>query len=199
MRLIKQVALGSFLVLCAYCAIIYTSCTKDACKTVNCLNGGSCNGGACTCDTGIGGTNCQTVYRELYGGPGGGGQTYLGSAIITYTSLDTAQIDSGYANHTDGNNTLIFSYGSDSTYSKMHLKWTDGSTTMLSATIMLTNNTPAGSTFSVTPTAGGPGGAYTISGGGTVSTISASANLVAVSTNTTVPTMYITLSNFIVK
>ena len=196
MRFIKQIALGTFLALGVYCAVIYSSCTKDACKTVNCLNGGTCNGGGCMCDTGIGGTNCQTIYRELYGGLNGStGQNYLGNAIFSYPSLDSAQLASGYANHTDANNTLKFTYGNDSSYSKMHLTWTDGSTTMLSAAILLVSNTAAGSTFSITPTAGGPGGAYTISGSGTVSTISASANLLAVPTNTVVPTIYITLSN----
>ena len=195
MKLIKQVALGSLLALCAYCAIIYASCTKDSCKAVNCLNGGTCSGAICTCDSGIGGTNCQTIYRTLYAGQGGAAQNYVGSAVITYPSLDTAQIDSGYAGHTDDSNTLAFSYGSDSTYPKMHLIWYDGATNELSATIMLINNTVAGSTFSVVPTAGGPSGSYVFSGTGTVSAISASVNLVGVSSNSATPTVYVNLSN----
>lgn len=196
MRLIKQVALGSFLALGFYFAILYTSCTKDACKTVNCLNGGSCNGGTCTCDTGIGGTNCQTIYRVLYGGQKPGqGQTYLGNAVITYSHLDSAQIDSGYAVHTDDNNTLVFSYGTDSVYTLMKLVWSDGGSTMLSTPITLANNMVTGSTFSVTPTLGGPGDTFTVSGNGSVSTTNASLNLIAVPVHSTTPTIYITLSN----
>ena len=201
MKLIKQIGLGVLIAVSAYCAIVYTSCTKDACKTVVCLNGGTCSSGVCTCDTsgGIGGTNCQTVYRELYGGQGGMGQSYVGGATITYPSLDTAQRDSGYANRTDANDSLTFSYGSDSTYRIMHLVWSDNGTDELSASITLVTNTTAGSTFSVTPTSGGPNGAYTFSGGGTVSTIGASLNLVGVSTNTEVPTVYVNLSNCVLQ
>ena len=60
MKSIKQIALGALLTISAFCAVLYTSCSKDACKDVTCSNGGTCSGGNCTCPVGYIGTNCQT-------------------------------------------------------------------------------------------------------------------------------------------
>ena len=51
--LLIAVAIGS--------ATIYTSCVKDPCSGVNCLNGGSCNSGSCICPAGYNGTNCENI------------------------------------------------------------------------------------------------------------------------------------------
>ena len=39
--------------------ICYTSCKKDRCHNVVCLNGGSCANGYCSCPTGFSGDNCE--------------------------------------------------------------------------------------------------------------------------------------------
>ncbi len=61
MKSFRLVALSALLTVASFCAIVYSSCTKDACKGVTCLNGGTCSGGTCTCPTGFIGTNCQTL------------------------------------------------------------------------------------------------------------------------------------------
>lgn len=55
--------LSALLALAAFCTILYTSCKKevDACKGVNCLNGGACNGGKCICTNGYTGIYCEIV------------------------------------------------------------------------------------------------------------------------------------------
>ena len=116
MKVVKYIALCAFLAIGMFYVVVYSSsCNKDACKGVTCLNQGKCNGGNCTCDTGTGGSNCQTIYRELYA------NSYLGNAVVTYSHLDSAQVDSGYFNHTDDSNVISFSIGSDSSYSLMRL------------------------------------------------------------------------------
>lgn len=40
--------------------VLYTSCEKDPCAKVTCLNGGSCNIGACKCPTAFEGPTCAT-------------------------------------------------------------------------------------------------------------------------------------------
>ncbi len=47
-------------VLVIFSGVISVSCSKDACKTVTCLNKGTCSGGACSCPTGWTGNSCQT-------------------------------------------------------------------------------------------------------------------------------------------
>ncbi len=61
MKSIRLVALSAIITIGSFCTILYTSCTKDACKGVTCLNGGTCSGGSCSCPTGYLGTNCQTL------------------------------------------------------------------------------------------------------------------------------------------
>ena len=66
MRTIKRIALGAFLAISAFCAVLYTSCSKDACSGVTCQNGGTCSGGNCTCTTGYEGTSCETLSRTKF-------------------------------------------------------------------------------------------------------------------------------------
>ena len=56
------ISIGIFL------AIILSACTPDACKDVNCLNGGVCETGDCICAIGFEGTNCQTEQRQAFVG-----------------------------------------------------------------------------------------------------------------------------------
>ncbi len=195
MRSVKYLSLGVLLAVAMFGAATYvSSCSKDACKGVTCLNYGTCNGGSCTCrDTGTGGTNCEIIYRLLYK------NTYVGNAVVTYSHFDSLALDSGYINHTDNNDSIVFSIGTDTTYNKMGLTWSDGGSTLLSIPspgITLQNITANGSTFIIAPTPGGPGDSFTVSGNGSVSSTSASLNLVAVPPHPSItPTIYYTLSN----
>ena len=60
MKSLRLVALSALLTVGAFSAVVYTSCSKDACSGVTCQNGGTCSGGNCTCPTGYEGTNCET-------------------------------------------------------------------------------------------------------------------------------------------
>ena len=190
MRSIKYITVGVLLALIMFCTAMYvSSCSKDACKGVTCLNKGTCKGGSCTCDSGIGGQNCETIYLRNY-------KNYLGNCVVTYAHLDSAALDSGYIAHTDDSNTIAFTTVSDTTYNMMQLTWTDHATQMLQTTITLINSNATGSTFTILPIKGGPGGNYMVSGNGTVSGNAASLNLTAVSAHPdSIPTIYYTLSN----
>ncbi len=193
MKLIKKIAFSTLLTLGIFLGVLYTSCSKDACKTVNCLHGCICSGGSCTpttADSGVGGTNCQIIYRDAYT------NTYLGNAVVSYTNVDSAYLDSGYVSHTDDSNTIQFQAGADTLYAQMLLTWKDGKKQMLSnIPITLVNNSSTGSTFTVRATLGGPGDTFTVSGNGSVSNTNASLNLIAVPKHPTTPTIYYTLSN----
>ena len=204
MKLIKQIVLSTLVALGIFCAVFYTSCSKDACKGVTCLNNGTCRGGSCTCvDSGTGGANCEIIYRQLYAGQGGAPQTYLGNAVISYTRFDSASLDSGYINHTDAGNTLVFSYSSSDTIdNKMTLAWKDGANQIFSTPIFLQNNTATGSTFTIPSTSvtlptsiSRKSGTFKLTGNGSVSTTNASLNITAVPVDSTTPTIYFTLSN----
>lgn len=134
MKSIKYVLVSTFLALSIIGGGIYVSCTKDACKTVNCLNGSSCSGGVCgPCLKGTGGLNCEIIYRKLYA------NVYKGSGFS----------DSGkqYIN-----NLLTFSPGSDSDYSKMQIAWNNYGPHLIYLQITLSNETSTGSTFTVATT-----------------------------------------------
>lgn len=66
MKSIKYIALSAFLTLSAFCAVLYSSCTKDECKDVACQNGGVCTGGNCTCTAGYEGTRCEKEVRAKF-------------------------------------------------------------------------------------------------------------------------------------
>ncbi len=194
MKSIKYMALGAILVLGVfYVAMSTTSCSKDACKGVTCLNQGMCSGGQCTCDSGVGGLNCETVYRLLYK------NSYLGNDVITYSRPDSAVFDSlyysVYSNHTDDSNVVALTVGSDTTYNVMQLSWKDHGN-ILQTTIKLSNNTSTGSTFTVPAMMGGPGDTFSVSGNGSVNATSLSLNLTAIPRHPKLtPVIYYTLSN----
>jgi hypothetical protein len=78
MKSIKYIALSAILTFSAICAVVYTSCKKDACKDVTCLHGGVCSDGNCiNCNVGYEGTNCATLSKDKFVG------TYTGSEICT--------------------------------------------------------------------------------------------------------------------
>jgi len=143
MRSVKYLSLGMLLAFAMFGAATYvSSCSKDACKGVTCLNHGTCNRGSCTCDTpGIGGLNCETIYLLAYK------NSYVGNDVITYSHLDSAALDSGYFSHTNSNDIIAFKAVSDTTYDMMQLTWSDGGTQMLQTRIKLMNSNATGSTF----------------------------------------------------
>ena len=174
MKSIKQIALSAFITLSVFCAVLYTSCSKDACKGVTCLNKGTCSGGTCTCPSGIGGNNCQTIYRLLYA------NTYKG--VATYSIV-----------HADTNNTMVFTAGIDSTYNQMKMVWTDTGTTVITMPITLSNSSSTGADFTITPT---NAGIYTYTGSGNVNGTTASAVLKLTQTNGQGQPILVTLANF---
>lgn len=168
MKHIGQIAISFLLTAGIFCAVLYASCSKDACKGVTCINGGMCSSGACFCPKpGIGGNSCEIIYRNLYSYP------YLGvvSATGNYDSLHTV---------TDSlciNQVLLFSAGNDtSNFENMTLQWKDSSgTLLLTMPITLSNNSTTGSDFTVPPVTSDT---FTYSGKGNVSVVNASLNLV---------------------
>lgn len=197
MRSMKYMALGAMLLVGAFFAVMYSSsCTKDACKGVTCLHKGVCSGGSCVCNDsiGVGGVNCEITYSSLYDK-----NTYQGNTVVGYGSLDSPVIDTNnmYLAHTDINNTMSFVAITDTDFSEMNLTWIDNGLTVFVTPIKLTHNSATGSTFAITNVQGqAPWDNYTFSGTGSVNSTNATMNLVAVSADTTKPSMTFTLSNF---
>ncbi len=80
----------------AFTAVTYTSCVKDSCAGVTCLNYGTCYGGSCSCPTGYAGRHCEnlaTTYVEYFNDTytpiiitaGGNTNTIPVGGSITYT------------------------------------------------------------------------------------------------------------------
>ena len=181
MRPIRQAVLTAIITISAICGIMYTSCQKDMCKNTTCINNGSCNGGSCTCKPGIGGNNCEILYREIYA------NKYKGNALYTYTVLDTNN-----TNHSDTANTLNFQAGTDTAnYNLMSLTW-HGSGGDVNMSVTLANNSASGSSFTIPATTSGT---ITYTGSGTISTSSASLNLIETQTGATPVT--ITMTGFV--
>lgn len=134
MRSLKLILLSVFAALSVFCIVFYTSCSKDGCKGVTCMNNTTCSGGICNCSAkpGIGGTNCEIIYRRLY----------------EYTYRGNGTADSGYI-YTD--NTLIFAEpipADTNNYNKMSLRWVDAVRKQTVAfNIVLSNNLSTGSNF----------------------------------------------------
>lgn len=52
-----------------------SSCKKDACENVSCLNGGECNDGTCVCPSGFRGEHCETAIPP--------NEKFIGSYTVT--------------------------------------------------------------------------------------------------------------------
>ena len=93
MKSIKHIALTLVLTVSAFCAVLYTSCSKDACKGVTCQNGGTCSGGNCTCAPGYEGTSCEALSQSKFTGKtwtASDKEVTSGSTIPTYVATFTA-------------------------------------------------------------------------------------------------------------
>lgn len=154
MKHFKFVMLSALITLSAFCAVWYSSCTKDNCKGVTCLNHGNCSGGSCVCPTGAGGTNCEIVFRTLY------------------TNIYTGTVTSNFG-YTRTGNTLTFSTDNDTVFTNMRVIWNDNGRTV-SMPIVLSNTSNTGSSFMVTATTVDTN---TYTGNGTISATSASMTL----------------------
>lgn len=152
MRSVKHILLGVFVTLCVVGATLYSSCSKDVCKAVNCINGGTCGGGTCFCRDGVGGLNCEVIYRKKYE------NVYKGSGFD-----DTGKI------YMD--NTLSFTSAPDTSYTQMNLFWTNPGGITANFKIKLIENTANGSSFTTDSVVSG---STTYFGVGTVDAVKAS-------------------------
>ena len=104
MKSFRLVALSAMLTIGTFSTFVYTSCTKDECKGVTCNNGGTCSGGTCACPGGVGGANCETIFRDGYK------NTYKGigtaSDTTTYTDWRLAFTNPSGTDYTKMNVTL---------------------------------------------------------------------------------------------
>lgn len=149
MKSIKNIALGTILTFSAFGAVLYTSCSKDECKDVVCQNGGTCSEGNCTCPTGVGGTNCETIYRTTFA------NTYVGNGV-----------DNGTPSNSYTNWRMTFSnVGTDLTKMEIVLK-DNTSAPVVTLPVVLSNFGTTGTVFTITSTVAN-GATYT--GTGTVS------------------------------
>lgn len=133
MKSVKHIALSALLTVGAFGTVLYTSCTKDECKDVVCQNSGTCNGGTCTCPTGVGGTNCETIFRTTYA------NTYVGNG--TDNEGDT------YTNW----RAKFTATGTDLTKMEMQLQDATGAP-VVTLPIVLSDIKASGSVFTITST-----------------------------------------------
>jgi len=59
MKQIKAIVFTAIITLLTLGTVVYTSCRKDHCKTLDCRNGGACNDGFCFCASGYTGVYCE--------------------------------------------------------------------------------------------------------------------------------------------
>jgi hypothetical protein len=63
---IRTVIVSALFTMVAFSAVLYTSCKKNKCDKVVCLNLGTCDNGSCTCLVGFEGDRCQTLSRQKF-------------------------------------------------------------------------------------------------------------------------------------
>lgn len=76
----RTLLLSLFFALGSLSMMLYTACTKDRCRDINCLNGGTCNDGLCECPPGWAGPNCEIDACSTLA-CANGGTCYEGSCI----------------------------------------------------------------------------------------------------------------------
>lgn len=155
MRSFRYIIFGILLSTGIFSAVLYSSCNKDACKGVTCINNGTCGGGVCNCPTGVGGTNCERIYRKSYA------NTYKG--IARWDII-----------HNDPDNTLAFNVPNDTSFSHMTLVWTNPGSPIISLPVTITNASANGANFTVNTT---QVDTFTYTGTGSVNATTASLTL----------------------
>ena len=138
--------------LAVFGSVIYLSCAKDACSTVNCLNLGTCSGGSCTCPTGWTGTFCETsAFAGNWSGTDAcdSTQRYNFSIAIDANSTDTTKFiirnPHGYATWVSGKRSGATSINIASQSCDAYL---------LSGTLTLSDNNNLAFTYTLTDTGG---------------------------------------------
>lgn len=165
MRSFKRFALSTIIAALVLLASAYTSCTKDKtdkCKTVVCLNGGTCKDGSCSCPTGYNGSTCADV--SIFGTWHGHDNCSPSGSIdvtmtITKSTTDPTKALINNPNNLGTNNTIIGTISAD----KQQINYQDQvvnpsiSADTLSGTIYLSDNSNLGHNFS------GKSGSFTFS------------------------------------
>lgn len=75
MKALKPILFSALVLASIGSAIFYSSCKKDRCTDVVCVNGGYCDGGNCVCPTGFEGDSCQNYSRNRWVGNYNGGDS----------------------------------------------------------------------------------------------------------------------------
>ncbi len=120
--MLRSVLLSSALTIGLFGVVTYSSCVKDECENVSCLNGGSCKDGVCKCPSGYTGSNCGTRTCEAnktaqvrFMNKSGTSQAYSvvwdGSVITTLGAGAT----SDYYTVAAGQHTLVFKIANSGT------------------------------------------------------------------------------------
>jgi hypothetical protein len=175
MKSFKQIALSAFITISAFGAVLYTSCNKDECKDVVCQNGGTCSGGTCTCPTGVGGTNCETIFRTTYA------NSYVGNGSDNDTPPST------YTNF----KVTLSATGTDLTKMEMVMKDNVGNA-IFTAPVTLSDIKTTGSVFTITSTSAD---GYTYTGSGNVTGTNISTLTINSKDNATNAVLVITFTN----
>lgn len=120
----------------AFSSAVYTSCTKDTCKLTHCQNKGTCSGGICSCKTGVGGANCETILRNKFSGE------YAGFAPG----------NSANPGHGDSDIVLTFTPSNDSAdFTTMTMNWKEPGFSMDFAAMIDSNKVYASSSKFIIP------------------------------------------------
>lgn len=168
MRSIKPIAFGIFVTFSVFCAVLYSSCKKDASKGVTCLHYATKSGSICDCRKGTGGVNCETEYRRLY-------------KDVEYRGTSTYSTPTYNINGADSNNSIVFKIAEDTFYTKMQMNWKSSSLPqIIQLPIVITNSSASGSNFTITETAIDT---FTYSGMGSVNSTTMSATITKVRPN----------------
>ncbi len=176
MKVFRYIASGVLVCAGVLGAAVYSSCSKNECGAVTCLNKSSCVQGLCQCPKGVFGTNCEKIYAKEYSGQ------YKG-------------LPPGFS-ASDTTNTLLFEMTDDTTdYNKMDMLWIDSSgATKAKVPIVMSNHTTSGSSFVITTTTLN---SVVYSGNGTISNNVANLRMKATdAANDTVYTIYV-FNNYI--
>ena len=83
MRFWKPILLTTISFFAIVTTIVYSSCEKNPCNNIDCLNGGSCGHGVCRCPTGYEGPRCESkAAARFVGAYGGFKECDNGAAVI---------------------------------------------------------------------------------------------------------------------